>query len=237
MSALALLTVVCMLTYSFEIVFGLGGTILMLPLLSLIYDAKTLVIYSTLPQILVGTLGLWHSPKTVERAFLVRMLAFASLGAGAGFALFYYFSATAFQILLASTVTLFGSLLVLAPRPPPLPAAAARLLDMLAGASQALFGISGPVAMTRLLATFKDKTTVRNYALAFFLVLNLMRAGAYALNHTITPQIGAMMLISAPFLLVSLGFAHRLHVKVNDLLFRRTVAWIILVGGISLFFR
>ena len=34
MLPLAILTIVCAITYSFEIVFGLAGTILMLPLLS-----------------------------------------------------------------------------------------------------------------------------------------------------------------------------------------------------------
>ncbi|HLC44507.1 MAG TPA: hypothetical protein VJK50_01555, partial [Patescibacteria group bacterium] len=62
MSALITLTLICTLTYTFEIVFGLAGTILMLPLLSFLYDAKTLVIYSVLPQILVAVIGLVRSP-------------------------------------------------------------------------------------------------------------------------------------------------------------------------------
>jgi len=49
MSALIVLTLVCALTYTFEIVFGLAGTILMQPLLSFLCDARTLVIYSVLP--------------------------------------------------------------------------------------------------------------------------------------------------------------------------------------------
>ena len=64
--SLILLTLVCIFTYTFEIVFGLAGTILLLTLLTWLYDAKTLVIYSTLPQILVGTIGLARSPRTVR---------------------------------------------------------------------------------------------------------------------------------------------------------------------------
>jgi uncharacterized membrane protein YfcA len=62
MSALIILTIVCVLTYSFEIVFGLAGTVLMLPLLSHLYPPKTLVIYSVVPQILVARHGLVRSP-------------------------------------------------------------------------------------------------------------------------------------------------------------------------------
>ncbi|MDO8703923.1 MAG: TSUP family transporter, partial [Sulfuricaulis sp.] len=115
MLSLALLTLVCVLTYSFEIVFGLAGTILMLPLLSFLYDTKTLVIYSVLPQILVAAIGLMRSPKKVDGQFMVGMLSFAGLGAIAGFALFYYFSASVFQVLLASAITAAGLFLVIAP--------------------------------------------------------------------------------------------------------------------------
>ncbi len=54
----------------------------------------------------------------------------------------------------------------------------ARSLDTLVGASQALFSISGPIAMTRMLATWQDKAVVHNYAPAFFLALNVLHAGA-----------------------------------------------------------
>ena len=70
MSALIILTIVCALTYTFEIVFGLAGTILMLPLLSFLFPVKTLVVYSVLPQILVAVIGLVRSPKKVDRKFL-----------------------------------------------------------------------------------------------------------------------------------------------------------------------
>ena len=234
---IALLTLVCMLTYSFEIVFGLAGTILMLTVLSLWFDTKTLVIYSVLPQILVGGIGLARSPRTVNPRFLLSMLAFAGLGAIAGLYLFYQFPPKVFQQLLASAITLSGLYLVIASGTWRLSPVTARVLDFAAGVSQALFGISGPIAMTRLLATFDDKTVVRNYALAFFLALNLLRAAGYLVNGTFTSQIGDMMLVSAPFLALALWYSNHLHFKLNERVFRRVVAWIILVGGFTLFFR
>jgi uncharacterized membrane protein YfcA len=239
MLALVLLTAVCILTYSFEIVFGLAGTIFLLTLLNWVYDAKTLVIYSTLPQVLVGTIGLLRSPRTVRLPVLAGMLGFAALGGVLGLYLFYRFPLPLFQSLLAATITLFGIYLVAAPGPLRLtPALAlARALDTLAGASQALFGISGPVAMTRMLATFADKTTVRNYALAFFLGLNLFRAGGYLLHGTYTPAIVDMMLVSGPFLAIALWHSNHLHFRINESWFRRVVAWVILAGGVTLFLR
>jgi len=234
---LILLTLVCILTYSFEIVFGLAGTILLITLLTWLYDAKTLVVYSTLPQILVGTIGLARSPRTVRLPVLAGMLAFALAGGFLGLALFDRAPLALFQQLLAAAITVFGLWLVLAPRKLSLAPGQARVLDTVAGLSQALFGISGPVAMTRLLATFPDKTTVRNYALAFFLPLNVFRLGGYLLQGTLTPAIGQMMLVSGPFIVAALWFSNHLHFRVNESLFRRVVAWVILLGGLSLFFR
>ncbi len=233
---IALLTVVCAITYTFEIVFGLAGTIMMLTVMSLLMDTKTLVIYSVMPQIMVATIGLVRSPKTVRMPVLARMLGFAVLGACVGLYLFYYFTTSIFEVLLASAITLFGLYLVLAPRQLRISPVSAHALDTVAGASQALFGISGPVAMTRLLSTFDEKIVVRNYALAFFLAMNLFRLGGYLVNQTITPEVGKMMLVSAPVLLATLWYSNHLHFKVNETLFRRVVSWIILLGGLSLFF-
>ncbi len=234
---LFLLSLVCALTYSFEIVFGLAGTVIMLALLTSLYDAKTLVIYSSMPQILVAAIGLVRSPRTVRLDVLSGMLAFAALGSVAGFVLFYRIPPQTFQFLLAGVITLSGLYLVATPVQPRLSGPAARGLDLLAGASQMLFGISGPVAMTRLLGTFQNKTQVRNYALAFFLTLNLLRAGGYVVNGTFTPDILEMMLVSGPPIAIALWYSNRLHFHVDELLFRRVVAWAILLGGATLFFR
>jgi uncharacterized membrane protein YfcA len=236
MSLLALIAV-CILTYSFEIVFGLAGTILMLMVMSLMYDTKTLVIFSVLPQILVGTIGLMRSPRNVSLRVLSAMLGFAALGGFAGLYLFYQFSGALFHYLLASAISLFGLYMVLAPGRLRLNRAGERALDVLAGGSQALFGISGPIAMTRMLATFDEKTVVRNYALAFFLALNLFRAAGYLGSGTITPEIGHMMLVSAAPLALALWFSNQLHFRINEQLFRHVVAWVVLLGGVSLFFR
>lgn len=235
--AIGILTAVCALTYTFEIVFGLGGTIMMLPLLSGLFDAKTLVIYSVLPQILVGSIGLWRSPRTVAPRYVGKMLLFACAGGVLGIYLFYFFSAQAFHYLLAGAITIFGVYLIAAPGRLRLPHWAARVLDTLAGASQALFGISGPIAMTRLMASFPDKTVVRNYALAFFLCLNVFRLGAYIIQDSLTRDVLWMMAVSGPVLAVVLWYGNHLHFKVREQMFRRVVAWIILIGGVSLFLR
>ncbi len=232
MSLIALLTVVCVITYIFEIVFGLAGTILMLVIMNYFMDAKTLVIYSVLPQILVAVIGLWRSPRNVDPAEFGKMIAFASLGAVLGLYLFSRFSLELFRTALALAILAFGLFLVISPQRMRMPAPVQRALDVAAGASQALFGISGPIAMTRLLSTYDDKLLIRNYALAFFLATNVMRTGSYLVNGTFTAAILEMMAISAPFLIIALWTTSHWHAKVNNFWFRRVVSWVILLGGI-----
>lgn len=233
---IAVLTLVCMLTYAFEITFGLAGTIMMITIMSYFIDAKTLVIYSLLPQVLVGTIALTRSERTVELRFLSGMVGFAALGSLLGFYVFYNVSSELFQLLLAGVITLSGAYLVIAPGKLKIDTVTGRVLDTVAGASMALFGISGPIAMTRLMGTFDRKILIRNYALAFFLSMNLVRGVGYISNGTITGEIGRVMLISAPFLIVTLWYANHLHHKVHDELFKRVVAWVILLGGLSMLY-
>lgn len=234
MSVVILLTLVCAVTYTFEIVFGLAGTIMMLVVMGLLLDYKTLVIYSVLPQILVATIGLARSPKTVDIKVLAGMVAFASVGALLGLYLFYYFSLEVFRTLLAIMITLFGIHLISSSGKLRLSPVFARTLDTVAGTSQALFGISGPIAMTRLMGTFRDKTVIRNYALAFFLSMNLVRMLGYLFNNTINGYILELMLFSAPVLVVVLWFSNHLHFRINERMFSKTVAWIIFTGGLSM---
>lgn len=237
MTLLLLLTLICVITYTIEIIFGLAGTILMITIMSHFYETKTLVIFSILPQILVGSIGLIRSPRTVSLTYLFGMLGFAALGGILGLYLFYQFPSELFHRLLAGTIVIFGLYLVIGPKRVRLGQLTQRVLDTVAGASQALFGISGPIAMTRLLGSFDDKLVIRNYALAFFLSLNIFRASGYLINHTITPDIVEMMLISGPFLVVALWYSNHLHFKVDQQTFRRVVSWMILLGGIMMFFN
>lgn len=230
-----LLILICIIAYTVEITFGLAGTILMLMSMTFFMDVKTLVIFSIMPQIMVASIGLIRSPKTVELTFLSKMLGFAILGAFFGLYLFYQFPTPIFQHALAAMITLSGTYLVFFPGRLKINPVTARILDTTAGVSQALFGISGPIAMTRLLATFDEKIYVRNYALAFFLSLNIFRVSGYVVNNTITPAIFEMMWQVGIPLAITLWYSNHLHFKINEQIFRRVVSWLILLGGISLF--
>ena len=236
MGLMIFLIIVCSLTYSFEIIFGLAGTIIMMPILGFVFESKTLVIYSLLPQMLVTTIALSKSYRKVNIKEWAVMLVSATIGAIIGGWLFGHIPNHIFRRMLAVIITLSGIYLVMSPGIK-VGKKVRRVLDLIAGLSHALFGISGPIVMTRLLGTFEDKTVIRNGALLFFFSMNIERAINYQIHDQITPDIWRMFAISAPFLFIVLFFSEKLHLKISDQKFKKVVSWVILFSGIIYFFR
>lgn len=225
------LVIVCSLTYSFEIIFGLAGTIMMLPVLGFFFESKTLVIYSILPQLLVGGIALLKSFDKLNIKALVTILAPAAAGGILGGYFFINIPLDIFKYLLSAIIIMAGIFMIITPAitiGKPL----RHIMDFSAGLCHVLFSISGPIVMTRLLATFEDKTVIRNLSLGVFFSLNLIRVVNYAIHDSITPQIRQMFLVSAPVLIPILFFADRLHFKLNDTAFKKSVAWIIFLADV-----
>ena len=233
---MVLLIGVCSLTYSFEIVFGLAGTILMMPILGFAFESKILVIYSLLPQMMVATIALIRSYRKINIREWALMLASATIGAIIGSYLFSYIPNDVFKRMLAIVIILGGIYLVISPDFR-VGKKGRRMMDLFAGLSHSLFGISGPIVMSRLLGTFEDKTIIRNNAFLLYFGLNIVRAINYQINDLITPNIWKMFAVSTPFLLLVLFFSDRLHFKISDQKFKRVVSWVILLSGLIYFFR
>jgi uncharacterized membrane protein YfcA len=230
------LIAVCSITYSFEMAFGLAGTVLMLPVLSFFFESKTLVIYSILPQMLVAGIALSKSYRKLDGKKFLSMIILAIFGGLAGGYFFVKIPHELFQTLLSAVIILVGVFLIFSPGFK-IGRAGQRILDVLAGFSHSLFGISGPIVMTRLLGTFEDKTRIRNHALLFYFSINIIRGTYYTANGSITPGIWRMFCFSAPVLIPVLFLSDKLHFKMNDTVFKKIVAWIIFLSGVIYFFK
>ncbi len=78
---------------------------------------------------------------------------------------------------------------------------------------------------------------MRHHAFAFFLSMNALRAVEYLVHGTYTAEIMEMMVFSAPFLAITLWSSNQLHLHISERTFRRVVSWMILFGGLTLFYR
>ena len=110
-----LLIIVCSITFSFEIVYGLAGTILMVTIMSIFIDPKVLTIYSILPQVLVAVIALTKSYKNIDFKNVFIMIAIASVGVIIGSKFFKEISPATFEIMLALMITGAGIFMILSP--------------------------------------------------------------------------------------------------------------------------
>lgn len=230
---ISILIFVCSITYSIQMIFGIGGTILMIPALSFFFDVKTLIIYSILPQILVAGIALIKSHKQIDRKELLRMFIVVSCGVIIGSIFFKKIPYSYYHILLALIIITAGLFMIFSPE---FKIGKKRkwLLDFLSGFFHSVFAISGPIIMTRLMATYRNKTKIRNSACAFYIGVNIFRGFNYTIHHSINFKIWKMILVSSPFLLVVFVFADKLHYKIKDEVFKKYLAWIILISGVFL---
>lgn len=228
---LILLILVCSITFSFEIVFGLAGTILMVTIMSMFIDPKILTIYSILPQVLVAVIALLKSYKSIEFKNVFIMIIIASVGVIIGSRFFKEISPKTFEALLAIVITAAGIFMIISPGFN-INKTVQKIMDFSSGLSHSIFAISGPIVMTRLLGTYEDKSKIRTSAFMFYLGINIARIINYTINKTVTPEIWKMFYISAPFLIIVLYFADKLHVKIKNETFKKYVAWIVLFSGI-----
>ena len=242
MPSLLLLIPITLVAYTFEAVFGLAGTVLLLTVFGLFSDGETmklLVIYSLLPQAIGQTIGLVRVPTKINFKALGQFFISATIGALLGLYLFESLDSKIFFYLLAGVITFSGLSMIYKPGKFKLNIIHKLIFDFLAGVGGILFGISGPLVVTRFLSTFKNKTAIRNHTFVVFLAFNAIRLVRYLTKDpiSITPEIWKAMYISAPLLIIVLWFANYLHLKVNEKVFRTVIAWVVLIGGVMLFFK
>lgn len=237
MTTIVILTLAACAAYSFEVVFGLAGTVLLIAGLGFYVDPRFLVVYSLMPQVSGQLIALVATPIRLDRKVLLQFGFSASLGAALGFWLFGELVGAAFMYVLAGVIIASGVFMVLSPSNIRLYLPMKLGLDFISGVGGVLYGISGPTVATRMMATFEDKTAIRNHSFVIFLFFNLARLLTYFYNHSFTEEVVTAYLASAPFVIAAQLLANRVHLRVNQALFRKVVALMVLLGGILLLLR
>lgn len=230
---LALLTLICCVTFSFEIVFGLAGTVLMMPVATLLYDPKTLVVFSLLPQLTTSSVALATSHRQVDWKSVLQMVLFASVGALIGVWVFQIISSELLKKILGLSIAGAGVFMLISPRLK-LSLTFQKLLDVSAGFFHAMIGISGPIVATRLVGSVEDKTSIRNQLLTFFLLINILRLVAYVVTDRISPEILKLWLVGGPFIILAVIFSNRFHYRVPNVAFKKVITFAIILSGIVL---
>jgi uncharacterized membrane protein YfcA len=214
---------------------GFGFALVMVPLLSLAWDVKSVVVTSTV----LGTITLL--PLLVEARRHVRLAAVAALLAGslagipAGILLLDWIDPEALKILVGVTVIAASVLVywvrdVRATRAGVIPAVAAGAVSGVLGGSTSM---SGPPVVLYLLGAERDMEAFRGTLIAFFLPMSLVTIAGLAAVGRVTPDVLRTSAIALPALVVGLVLGAWLRYRVREELFRLLVLMLLIFTSIG----
>ncbi|MGB7061024.1 MAG: sulfite exporter TauE/SafE family protein [Candidatus Zixiibacteriota bacterium] len=99
------------------------------------------------------------------------------------------------------------------------------------GCTGGMFGLNGPPLVLYLTHRLKDKQIFRATLYGIFFVDACYRLILYSANRLITIEVVKFALYLTPFLLIGLLLGSKLHAKINENVFKKAIALILVVTG------
>jgi uncharacterized protein len=214
---------------------GFGFALVMVPLLSLAWDVKSVVVTSTV----LGTITML--PLLVEARRHVRLAAVAALLAGslagipAGLWILDWINPEALKILVGLTVIAASVLVswvrdVRVTRAGVIPTVAVGAVSGVLGGSTSM---NGPPVVLYLLGTERDVEAFRGTLLAFFLPTGLITIAGMAAVGRVTPDVLRTSAIALPALVIGMFAGMWLKSRVPEELFRLLVLVLLILTSIG----
>lgn len=218
---------------------GFGDALIMTPLLLLVFDAKLTIVAAGIVQAVVGVRQLAQVRGLAGADYLRLLLPAGLLSVVAGSVFIVQFDSSLLRRGLGLVIVLFALRTLWTmwagpgtrtrwPRP------LGHLAAVISGILGALFGTSGPPIVVFLENQIDSGAVLRATLIAYFAIIDVVRLGGYALGSLVTPQAlltGGVML---PAALAGAWTGTRLHMRLNERVFRVVVASLLLLAGVLL---
>ncbi len=239
MYLLACVFVVLVLAALVRITAGFGFSLVAVPPLALLMDPVTAVVVAAT---LAVPLNLWVALRDrahVHRRAALLLLVCALSGVPFGLWAINAWPERALLVLIAATVVL-GTVLVWRRVRIPGGNYAVAGMSALSGAAFASTAIDGPLMVAGLqgsrLAGLEPRVQRATLAVTFSATSVATLAG-FGFGGQLTPQVGALLLLGAPALLIGTLVGERLFRRLDAELFRRTVLVLLAVSSVSMVTR
>jgi uncharacterized membrane protein YfcA len=218
---------------------GFGSALISVPLLALFLDLRFAIPFVSLFEMLVGFLLIKSVYHQLSWATLWPMIIGAIIGVVLGSSLLNALADVTLKRILGVAIILFALNLLRAQTSQPKLTSVywGGLAGGLGGLLGGLFGTSGPPYVMYLSYRLRDKTTMRATLIGLFVVENTWRAGVFAFNSLITPQMLWLALWLLPILALGAFLGHRVHLDISEIRFRQLVAVILVASGMLLLVR
>lgn len=225
-----------------EAVTGFGGTVITVTLgAQLLPLDQLLPLYVPVNFVLSATLA-WQGRRHIQQAFLTRkMLPLVALGMAAGLAI--YRVAPPGPLLLLGYGALVATLAALELARGPRSSSGAgqgvgQVLGLLGGGViHGIYGSGGPLVVWATSQQLAEKSTLRATLAVLWLVLGAVLMVQYVSLGQLTLQTLATSATLLPVLAAGLWLGHKVHDRVQPVLFRKLVYGLLLAGALSLLVR
>ncbi|MBM3579462.1 MAG: sulfite exporter TauE/SafE family protein [Alphaproteobacteria bacterium] len=218
--------------FFFESIIGFGGGLIAYAILSFFMDLKEMI----LAGLYIGTCSsayiAYTDFKSFDKKIFKSLIPLALMGTILGVLVF-----TKFSTKILSPV--FGSLLVLLAVKTiffdrfSFPKIFKKKLIFIGGIVHGAFGSGGPFVVNAIKDDFKTKSALRTTMAVFFTFFNFVRIAQLGIQNQLEPDFfsGILWTIFPVFIAIKLG--HKVHVKLNEDLFKKGVALMTIFAGLK----
>jgi uncharacterized membrane protein YfcA len=233
MEAWLFLLAVIFLSSALQAGVGFGFSIMTVPLLLLVYDAREAVVINNVLSILLSALMFRTIRSEIDRGFLKRLLLGSILMMPAGLAAFMFMPAQHVK-LAVGVLSLAFVLLFVFPfriRPSEWKEAAA---GGLSGFLTAAIGIPGPPLLAYTSAVDMDKAKTRSTTLAFYIFIYSVSFVLQIGFAPVSPKVWAASGGSVPLVIAGIVLGQWLFKRIHQRLFHRICLAVLFATGVQL---
>lgn len=216
---------------------GFASALFAIPLLALFLDIRFVVPVFLLFDFISGIILTIQNRKFIDRKEALLLLAGLMIGTSIGTYFLVSFGNEVLKRVFGIFVILFA-LKILIEKSEGVKRQVSRIWapvsGFLGGCVGGMFGLNGPPMVLYLAHQLKDKQAFRATLYSVFFVDACYRLILYSFNKLITIEVIKFALYLTPFLLIGLFLGSKLHTKINERVFKKVIALILVITGIFL---
>lgn len=239
MSIVILTTVIITLAFFGESLFGFGGGLVSIPLLSFVLGVKEAVTFALIFQLLMGLL-IFHNYKNTNWKVAIPMTIGLIIGGTIGTFTLSILSNIFLERLLAITIFVFLIKMIFFNGftfGDTTHKAWGILSGLVGGWIQGVIGTGGPILSMYLAVATPQKAIFRATLIYLLFMVSVIRVITSFGRGLLTPKIIELSLPTLPFFLVAIFLGHHIHTKIPEKYYRYAVYVILFFSAFSMLFK
>ncbi len=213
---------------------GFASALFAIPLLALFLDIKFVVPVFLLFDFISGVILTIQNRRLIDKKSAFLIVSGLVIGTAIGTYFLVSFGNEALKRVFGMVVILFALKILIFDKEKvkrQISKIWAPVSGLAGGCTGAMFGLNGPPLVLYLAHQLRDKQIFRATLYGIFFVDACYRLILYSFNKLITVEVIKFALYLTPFLLVGLLLGSKLHVKINENIFKKIIALILMITG------